>query len=89
LKASNINVDSMKKINDFKNYTWKVERVRKNLKKLNSFLDDAENAKNDANILKNIFFWIFDVFCYFWIFMKIYRNMGQKLGSNNLTATFV
>jgi len=23
------------------------------------------------------------VFRYFWIFLKIYQNMGQKLGSNN------
>ena len=29
LKTSNINVDSMRKINDFKNNAWKVERVRK------------------------------------------------------------
>ena len=52
MKTSNINVDSMRKINDFKNDAWKVERVRKTFENLNSFLDDVENAKNDANILK-------------------------------------
>ena len=42
----------MKKINDFKNDEWKVERVWKIFKNLNSFLDDVENAKNNVNILK-------------------------------------
>ena len=55
----------------------------KDLWKFKFFLDDTENAKNDANILKSIFFWICDVFLYFWIFLKNYQNMGQKLGSNN------
>ena len=54
----------------------------KYLWKFKFFWDDAENAKNDANIFKNIFFWIFNVFRYFWIFLKIYQNMGKKLGSN-------
>jgi len=45
----------MRKINDFKINALKVERVRKTFKNLNSFLDDAENAKNDANILKMYF----------------------------------
>jgi len=46
----------MRKINDFKNDAWKVERVQKNLWKFKFFWDDAENAKNDANILKTYFF---------------------------------
>jgi hypothetical protein len=37
LKASNINVDSMKKINDFKNNALKVERVPNVFENLNSF----------------------------------------------------
>ena len=37
LKASNINVDSMKKINDFKNNALKVERVPNVFTNLNSF----------------------------------------------------
>ena len=37
LKMSNININSMRKINYFKNNTWKVERVQKIFEKLNSF----------------------------------------------------
>jgi hypothetical protein len=37
LKTSNINVDSMKKINDFKNNTLKAERVPNVFENLNSF----------------------------------------------------
>jgi len=29
------------------------------------------------------YLFIFNVFRYFWIFLKIYQNMGQNLGSNN------
>jgi hypothetical protein len=36
-ETSNINVDSMKKINDFKNNTLKVERVPNVFENLNSF----------------------------------------------------
>jgi hypothetical protein len=51
---SNINVDSIRKINYFKNDTEKVERVQKTFENLNYF-ETAENAKNDANILKTYF----------------------------------
>ena len=37
LKTSNINVDSMRKINNFKINASKVERVRKTFENLNSF----------------------------------------------------
>ena len=37
LKTSNINVDSMKKINNFKNNALKVERVPNVVENLNSF----------------------------------------------------
>jgi hypothetical protein len=37
LKTSNINVDSMRKINDFKNNALKVERVPNVFENLNSF----------------------------------------------------
>jgi hypothetical protein len=40
---------------------------------LNSFLDDVENAKNDANILKHIFFGFllfFTIFGFFENFIK-------------------
>jgi hypothetical protein len=39
--------------------------------------------------LKNIFFWIFVVFRYLRIFLKIYQNMGQKLDSNIVYLTIV
>jgi len=32
--------------------------------------------------IKNAFFRVFIVFCYFFIFLKFYQHMGQKLGSN-------
>jgi len=37
LKTSNININSMRKINDFKNDTLKVERIPKIFENLNSF----------------------------------------------------
>ena len=37
MKTSNINVDSMKKINDFKNNALKVERIPNVFENLNSF----------------------------------------------------
>ena len=37
LKISNINIDSMRKINDFKNDAWKVEYVQKTFENLNYF----------------------------------------------------
>jgi len=37
LKTSNINIDSMTKINDFKNNALKVERVPNVFENLNSF----------------------------------------------------
>jgi len=52
---SNINIISIRKINDFKNNAWKIKRVRKAFENLNSFLDDVKNAKNDENILKKYF----------------------------------
>ena len=54
----------------------------KYLWKFKFFWDDAKNAKKRCKCIKNVFFWIFNVFRYFWIFLKIYQNMGQKLGSN-------
>jgi len=72
----------MKKINDFKNNALKVEHVPNVFENLNSFETMLKMLKNDANVLK-MYFWIFNVFRYFWIFLKIYQNMGQKLGSNS------
>jgi hypothetical protein len=43
----------------------KSNAFKRPLKKLNSFLDDVENAKNDANILKTYFFGFSLFFRYF------------------------
>jgi len=75
----------MRKICDFKNNALKVERVLKTFENLNSFKTMLKNAKNDANIFKNVFVFGFSLFfTIFGFFLKIYQNMGQKLGSNNL-----
>jgi hypothetical protein len=71
----------MWKINDFKNDAWKVERVPNVFENLNSFETMLKMLKT-IQMYKKCIFWIFNVFRYFWIFLKIYQNMGQKLGSN-------
>jgi len=68
----------MRKINAFKNDVWTVERVQKTFENLNSFLDDVENAKNDANIFKTYFFLFFIVFHYFLDFLKILSKRWVK-----------
>jgi hypothetical protein len=73
----------MRKINDFKNDALKVKRVQKTFKNLNSFLDNAENAKNDANISRTYI--LLGFCCFFAIFVffsKIYQKLGKKLGRN-------
>ena len=72
----------MMKIGDFKSNTLKVERVPKAFENLNSFEAILKMIKTMQIYIKKVFFWIFVVFRYFWIFLKIYQNMGQKLGSN-------
>jgi hypothetical protein len=70
-KASNINVNSTRKISYCK------------INVLKYFWDDVENAKNDANISKMHFLgfsmFFFSIFGFFWKFIK---NMDKKLGSN-------
>jgi len=61
-----------------KNDPWNVERIWKTFENLNSFLDDVENAKNDANILKMYFFGFSLFFCYFFIFQKFIKKMGKN-----------
>jgi len=60
----------------------KSNAFQKTFKNLNSFLDDVENAKNGANILKTYFldFRCFSLFLDF--FQKLNKKMGQNLGSN-------
>jgi len=91
LKTSNINVDSTRKINDCKNNALKVKRVQNTFENLNSFETTLKMLKKMQIYLKCFFFfWVFVVFCYFWFFSKnLSKNMGQKLGSNNIIQIFV
>ena len=79
LKTSNINVDSMRKINDFKINALKIERVRKTLENLNSFYTTLKNAKNDANVLK-MYFLDFQCFSLFLDFSENLSKHGSKIG---------
>ena len=74
----------MRKINDFKNDAWKVERVQKTFENLNSFLDDVENAKNDANRLKTYFFGFSLFFTIFEFSENFIKKVGKKLGNNSV-----
>jgi hypothetical protein len=55
----------------------------KTFENLNSFLEDVENAKNDANILKMYFFGFLLFFAIFGFFEIFIKKVGQKLGNNN------
>jgi hypothetical protein len=65
---SNINIDSMRKINDFKNNTLKVERVPKIFENLNSFETMKKMLKTMQIYLKNVFFEILLFFAIFLFF---------------------
>jgi len=83
LKASNINVDSTRKISDCKIYASKVERVQNTFENLNSF-EIALKMLKTMQIYQKYIFWGFLCFlAIFWFFLKIYQNIGQKLGSNS------
>jgi hypothetical protein len=82
LKASNINVDSTRKISDCKIYALKVERIQNTFEILNSF-EIALKMLKMMQIYQKYIFWGFLCFLlFFWFFLKIYQNMGKKLGSN-------
>jgi len=84
LKASNINVNSTRKISDHKIYALKVERVPNTFENLNSFEITLKMLKR-CKYIKNAFLGVFIVFLpFFDFFLKIYQNMGQKLGSNKV-----
>jgi len=79
LKASDINVNSTRKISDHKIYTLKVERVPNTFENLNSFEMTLKMLKT-SKYIKNTFFWFFFVFLLFLIFLKIYQKYGSKIG---------
>jgi hypothetical protein len=72
LKTSNINIDSMRKINNFKNWRVKSRTRSKNLWKLNYFETTLKIIKTMQIYYECIFFLVFVVFCYFWFFSEIY-----------------
>jgi hypothetical protein len=66
----------MRKIGDLKNNALKVERIPKIFENLNSFETMLKMLKMMQIYLKKHIFWIFVVFCYFWIFQKFYQKDG-------------
>jgi len=79
LKASKINVDSIRKISNYKINALNVEHVQNTFANLNSFEMTLKMLKM-IQIYQNAFFGGF--FAILWFFLNIYKNMGQKLGSN-------
>ena len=73
----------MRKIIDFKNNALKFESVLKTLENLNSFETMLKMLKNDANILKNVFFGFSLFFAIFGFFKNFIKKVGQKLGNNS------
>jgi len=69
-EINNINIDSMRKINDFKNNALKVERVPKIFENLNSF----ETMLKQRKYIKNIFFLDFHCFS---LFLDFSENLSK------------
>jgi len=76
LKASNINVDSIRKINNCKINALKVERVQNTFENLNSSEMTLKMLKMMQIYQKCIFLGFSMFFCYFWFFLKIYQKHG-------------
>jgi len=72
----------MRKINNFKKWRVKSRIHLKDLWKFKFFLDDAKNAKNDANILKTYFFGFSLFFTIFGFSENFIKKIGQNLGNN-------
>jgi cellulose synthase/poly-beta-1,6-N-acetylglucosamine synthase-like glycosyltransferase len=88
LKASNINVNSTRKISDHKIYALKVERVPNSFENLNSF-EMTLKCQKQCKYIKNAFFGVFIVFLLFFdFFCKFIKNMNQKLDSNIYDSHF-
>jgi len=63
--VNNINIDSTRKISDYKIYTLKVERVQNTFENLNSFEMTLKMLKT-MQIYQKYIFWVF--LCFFAIF---------------------
>jgi len=79
LKASNINVNSTRKINDHKIYALKVERVPNTFENLNSFEMMLKMLKT-MQIYQKCIFWVFIVFLLFLVFSEKLSKHGSKIG---------
>jgi hypothetical protein len=83
LKKNNINVDSTRKISDYKINVLKVERVQNTFENLNSLEIMLKMLKMMEIYQECIFFLGFSLFfSIFGFFSNIYQTLGQKLGSN-------
>jgi len=80
LKASNINVNSTRKISDHKIYVLKVERVPNTFENLNSFEMTLKMLKTMQIYQKCIFFGFSLFFCYFCFFSEKLSKHGSKIG---------
>jgi len=80
LKASNINVNSTRKISDHKIYALKVERVPNTFKILNSFEMTLKMLKTMQIYQKCIFFLGFHCFLLFLVFSEKLSKHGSKIG---------
>jgi hypothetical protein len=89
LKASNINVNSTRKISDHKIYALKVERVPNTFENFNSFEMTLKMLKTMQIYQKCIFRGFLCFFAIFWFFCKFIKNTGQKLGSNNFNKLVI
>jgi len=78
LKATNINVDSTRKISDCKIYALKVERIENTFENLNPSEMTLKMLKM-MQIYQNAFFEVFiGFFAIFGFFWKFIKNMGQN-----------
>jgi len=80
LKASNINVNSRRKISGHKIYALKVERVPNTFENLIFFEMTLKMLKTMQIYQKCIFLDFHCFFCYFWFFSENLSKHGSKIG---------
>jgi len=80
LKASNININSTRKISDHKIYALKVERVSNTFENLNSFEMTLKMLKTMQIYQKCIFLGFHCFFAIFVFFSEKLSKHGSKIG---------
>jgi len=78
LKKNNINVDSTRKISDYKINVLKVERVQNTFENLNSLEIMLKMLKMMEIYQECIFFWGFHCFFLFLVFFQIFIKHWDK-----------